>query len=429
MDTTSQSELSSATDNDESTGGIKTGRRTFLQTALLSTAAVGALPMLSPRQSTLLAQVQSFQGTDAAAQLPKDTSPGGLIIRERDPENLEFPFATLNSFLTPNDRFYVRSHFGTPKIEANAWRLQVEGAVDRPFEMTYDELLKMPSQTITATLESAGNGRVFLVPQERVVQWELGAVGTAQWTGVPLAAVLDRAGLRPEAVEVILEGADSGEVRDEPRSPGAIRFARSLPLSKARQPEVLLAYRMNGEELPVSHGFPMRAIVPGWYGMASVKWLTRLLVSSVPFRGYFQTFDYNIWERRNGIPLLTPITEMQVKAQIARPTMYEVIPANKMYRVFGTAWAGESQVAQVEISADDGRTWNQARLLDPPTRYGWRFWEHFWNTPPRAGRYNIMARATDTGKRVQPMQRDTDRRNYMINHVLPVAVDVHAPNP
>ncbi|MDF2439448.1 MAG: hypothetical protein JWN98_432, partial [Abditibacteriota bacterium] len=346
------------------------------------------------------------------------------IIREREPENLEFPFSTLNSFLTPNDKFYVRNHFGTPRIEANGWRLQVEGAVDRSFEITYDELLRMPSQTITATVEDPGNGRVFLTPRERGVQWELGAVGNAEWTGVPLSAILERAGVRPEAVEVVLEGADSGEVREEPRSPGGVRFARSLPLAKAMQSEVLLAYRMNGADLPTSHGFPVRAVVPGWYGMAWVKWLSRVLVSSVPFRGYFQSVDYNIWERRNGMPLLAPITEMQVKAQVARPALYEVVPANKLYRVYGAAWAGENDVTQVEVSTDDGRTWNQAALLGSPTRYAWRFWEYGWTTPTRAGRYNIMARATDSGKRVQPMQRDGDRRNFMINHVLPMPVEV-----
>jgi len=428
MDNTNQPAPPSAPDNEENTDQIEKGRRAFLRTALLGTAAVGVLPLVSQGHGRLLAQAQAPGDVVKLTQTPT-TSATGLIIRERDPENLEFPFATLNSFLTPNERFYVRNHFGTPKIEANSWRLQIEGAVDRPFEMTYDDLLQMPSQTVTATLESAGNGRVFLAPQERGVQWELGAVGTAQWTGVPLGVVLDRAGVRPEAIEVILEGADAGEVKEEPRSPGSIRFARSIPLSKARQMEVLLAYRMNGEELPVSHGFPVRAIVPGWYGMASVKWLARLLVSSVPFRGYFQSLDYNIWERRNGIPLLALLSEMQIKSQIARPTMYEVIPANKIYRVYGAAWAGESQVAGVEISADDGRTWNPANLLGAPTRYSWRLWEYLWQTPPRAGRYNIMARATDAGKRVQPMQRDVDRRNYMINHVLPVAVDVRVPNP
>jgi DMSO/TMAO reductase YedYZ molybdopterin-dependent catalytic subunit len=417
-DNTTITDLKSADDR-------QNGRRSFLRTAFMGSAAVGTLPLVNGTQNQVLAQAPTANNANAAATTANSTATG-MIIRERDPENLESPFSTLNSFITPNERFYVRNHFGIPKIEANNWRLQVEGAVERPFEITYDELLKMPSQTVTATLESAGNNRVFL-PRERGVQWELGAVGTAQWTGVPLSAVLERAGVRNEAIEVVFEGADAGEVREEPRSPGSVRFARSIPLAKARQPEVLLAYKMNGVDLPAAHGFPVRAIVPGWYGMASVKWLTRLLVSSVPFRGYFQTMDYVIWERRNGMPLLSTMGEMQVKAQIARPAMYEVVQANTPYRVFGAAWAGESDVTQVEISADDGRTWNQAALLGSPTRFAWRLWEYRWQTPSRGGRYNLMARATDSGKRVQPMQRNNDLRNYMISHVLPIAVEVREP--
>lgn len=422
MDTTNRIEATDVPANDATHdaqgNGAENSRRSFLRAAALTTAAVGTLPLAGSGQGKVSAQEQP-----RIVDRKSSVSSAGLIIRERDPENLEFPFSTLNSFITPNDKFFVRNHFGTPRIDPNNWRLQVEGAVDRPFEITYDELLRMPSKTVTATLESAGNNRVFL-PRERGVQWELGAVGNAQWTGVPLAAVLERAGLRPEAVEVILEGADSGEVREEPRSPGSVRFARSLPLSKARQSDVLLAYKMNGVDLPTSHGFPLRAVVPGWYGMAWVKWLSRLLVSSAPFRGYFQTSDYNIWERRNGMPLLATIEEMQVKAQIARPALYEVVTANTSYRVHGAAWAGELDVTQVEISTDDGRTWNQATLLGNPTRFSWRLWEYRWLTPERAGRYNLMARASDSGKRVQPMQRDGDRRNFMISHVLPMPVEV-----
>lgn len=399
------------------------GRRAFLKTALLGTAALATSPALDATRGALWAQSAAKAKKTNGTAVPQVAPPSGSIMREREPENLEFAFSTLNSFITPNERFYVANHFGTPHVDANGWRLQVEGAIEHPFELTYDELLKMPSKTIIATLENPGNNRVFLSPRENGVQWELGAVGNAEWTGVPLTAILERAGVRPEAVEVILEGADNGEVRESPRSPGGVRFARSLPLSKARQGEVLLAYKMNGADLPTSQGFPVRAIVPGWYDIASVKWLSRLLVSSVPFRGYFQSVAFNIWERRNGMALLAPIAEMQVKAQIARPSLYETVALNKPYRVYGAAWAGEADVAQVEISDDDGRTWNQASLLGTPTRFAWRLWEYRWQ-PTRGGRYNLMARATDSGKRVQPMQRDNDRGSYLISHVLPMPVDV-----
>src|SRR5262249_47338131 len=157
--------------------------------------------------------------------------------------------------------------------------------VDRHLELDRDELMKMPSRRRVALLECSGNGRVFLVPRAEGVPWELGAVNNAEWTGVPLAAVLDRAGLKSDAVDVVCEGADAGELRgtrDESKSPGKIHYARGLPLDKARKPEVLLAYKMNGAALPAAHGFPVRLLVPGWYGMASVKWLRRIVVTDRP---------------------------------------------------------------------------------------------------------------------------------------------------
>ncbi len=177
--------------------------------------------------------------------------PAGLIGRQRSPENLEFPFSTLDTrrILTPNESFYVRTHFEVPEIGAKTWNLKVEGEVERPFELGYDELRRMPSQAVTALLECSGNGRVFLEPPQVSIRWELGGVSTAEWKGVPLTAVLEWAGVRPNAVEVILEGADKGEFTEpNPKRPGVIPYARSLPLAKA--PEVLLAYEMNGEPLP-----------------------------------------------------------------------------------------------------------------------------------------------------------------------------------
>jgi DMSO/TMAO reductase YedYZ molybdopterin-dependent catalytic subunit len=311
-----------------------------------------------------------------------------------------------------------------PQLDVKNWRLKVEGAIERPLELNYDELTKMPSRTQVALLECAGNSRVFLTPKAKGVQWELGAVGNAEWTGVPLAAVLDRAGIKKGAVEVILEGADEGEIKEDPKSPGKIHFARSLPLEKARKPEVLLAHRMNGKELPPSHGFPVRAIVAGWYGMASVKWLTRIVVTDRPFQGFFQTIDYSYFERRQGLPSLVPLTEMEVKAEIARPARYEVIPAKSAYRIHGAAWAGESEVTKVEVSTDGGTTWAEARLLGKPVPHSWRLWEYEWQTPSKAGFVTVMARATDQRNRVQAGKHDPDRRGYKISHVLPVEVEL-----
>jgi DMSO/TMAO reductase YedYZ molybdopterin-dependent catalytic subunit len=385
------------------------GRRDFLQGA-----AAFALPPLS----TAAVPLGSASGPAEAPSFP------GLILREREPQNLEFPFASLDGFLVLTERFYVRNHFPVPRPDVKHWRLKVEGAVGRPLELSYEALTGMASRTQVALLECAGNGRAFLTPKAKGVPWELGAVGNAEWTGVPLAAVLDRAGVRPGAVEVVLEGADEGEITEEPKSPGRIHFARSLPLEKARRPEVLLAYRMNGKELPPAHGYPLRAVVAGWYGMASVKWLRRIVVTERPFRGYFQALDYTCFERRHGLPSLVPVTELEVKAQVARPARHEVIPAGSPYRIHGAAWAGEAEVAKVEVSTDGGKTWAEARLLGEAVPYSWRLWEYGWRAPGRAGPVTVLARATDRRGRVQAMRHDPDRRGYKISHVLPAEAAV-----
>ena len=228
--------------------------------------------------------------------LADDAPAAKLIPRQTNPNNLEFPFATLNKAITPNELFYVRNHFAQPRVEKAGWRLQVIGAVERPLELSYDQLLDFPSVTRTVTLECAGNGRAFLTPKTKGVQWELGAVSTAEWTGVPLSKVLEKAGLRTDAIEVILEGRDKGELNSDAKPAGAVPFARSMPTAKAHKPEVFLAYKMNGAGLPEAHGFPLRAIVGGWYGMASVKWLSRIIVAHRPFRGFFQAIDYAYWD-------------------------------------------------------------------------------------------------------------------------------------
>jgi len=357
----------------------------------------------------------------------------GLIIREKDPENLEFPFSSLNSFVTPNEQFFIRSHFAVPKLNPRSWRLKIEGLVDRPCQIDYNDLLGLPSRSVTTTLECAGNSRIFLTPKVGGLQWGLGAVGNAEWTGVPLAAVLERAGVHAGTVEVVLQGADAGEIKKEPQSPGKIHYARSLPLEKALRSEVILAYQMNGAQLPISHGFPVRAVVPGWYGMASVKWLTRIVVTDRVFRGYFQTSDYAYWDQPEGLPIqLLPVAEVEVKAQIARPALHEVVRANSVYRMHGAAWAGESEVTKVEVNTDGGRTWKPAEFLGAASRYAWRLWEYTWHTPSRVGRYTVMARASDARGRVQPMHRDPHRGTYMISHVQPIEVEVQesaAPTP
>ncbi|MDP9170859.1 MAG: sulfite oxidase [Acidobacteriota bacterium] len=374
----------------------------------LRSASLGALAYLTP----------SFGQSPAPG-----VTPAGLIVRQNEPSNLESPASALQTFITPADRFYVRNHFNTPEIAADSWKLKVEGAVQRPLEIGYRELTGMPSRNQISMLECAGNGRVFLVPKEGGVQWQSGAVSNAEWTGIPLSAVLERAGVKAGAVDVIFEGADRGEIAADPKSPGEIHFARSLPMARARTGNVLLAYKMNGADLSAAHGFPVRVVVPGWYGMASVKWLARIVVTDKPFEGFFQTLQYSHWERPNGTPTLVPVTGMNVKTAIVSPVPDDVIPRTGPYKIKGLAWAGEASITRVEVSGDGGKTWGSAKLTGPSSRYAWRMWEYDWQ-PPSAGQYSLMARGTDSQGRTQPMERDKDHRNYEITHVIPVRVEV-----
>ncbi len=337
---------------------------------------------------------------------------------------MECPFRTLDSPITPNNQFFVRTHFPMPVIHASDWQLTVDGEVERELSLSYSDLLELPAKTAVVLLECAGNGRAQLGPKTKGLLWESGAVSTAEWTGVPLSAVLKIAGVKEGAIEVILQGADSGVIADEPTSPGAIAFERSLPLTKAIRPEVFLAYKLNGKDLTREHGFPVRAVVGGWYGMASVKWLTKATVTATPFEGFWQSLEYSYWRRDRGRPTLAPVAEIQVKAQIARPALSERVPPGKAYRVFGAAWGGESDVAKVDVSVDDGRTWTEAKLLGEAIPFAWRLWEYTWNVPGMIGRYLLSARATDARGRTQLANHDKDRRTFMINFIANVEVEV-----
>src|SRR3989441_173135 len=340
----------------------------------------------------------------------------GKIVRGEAPLNLEMPFETLGGFITPTKSFYVRTHFPIPKIDKNKWRGRVEGGVEKPFDINYDGLLKLESNKITATLECAGNNRNFLEPKVKGVQWGLGAVGNAEWTGVPLPILLDRAKVKSAAREVILEGADRGKLEDPKSPPGDLNFARSIPLEKAN--DVLLAYRMNDVDLPPEHGFPLRAIVPGWYAMASIKWLERIIVTNKPFNGYYQTLDYAYWKRRGEIADLVPLSEIAIKAEIARPAQGEIISANSKVRIYGAAWTSDDEITKVEVSTDGGSVWSETKLIGAAKRNAWRLWEFDWKTPAKPGKQKLIARATDSQGRTQPIERDPDRGTYMINHLL-----------
>jgi DMSO/TMAO reductase YedYZ molybdopterin-dependent catalytic subunit len=336
------------------------------------------------------------------------------------PENRETPLADVPSWVTPNKWFFVRSHYETPEIDTNSWRLKLGGAFQRDIELSVAQLDAMPHRSIFVTMECAGNGRSFLKPYVEGVQWTAGAVGHAEWSGVPLSAVLERAGLEPSAKEVVFYGADSGAEHGG----GEMPFARSLPIDKAMHTDTLLATHMNGEPLEPSHGYPLRLIVPGWYGVASVKWLTRIDAVTTPFDGYYQTAKYTIKHRTGGGVRTDVVGPMPVKSEIIRPIDGSVlgIGAN---RLFGMAWAGEQAVAAVEVSVDAGQSWQRAKLQGPRAPYSWTAWEYLWeNAVP--GEYTLLARAISEDGHVQPMDHDFDRGGYLINFSRPINVRLDA---
>ncbi len=351
-------------------------------------------------------------------------SSSGLLVRTHQPQNLESPFSALHGATTPNDRFFVRSHFDPPQFDRETWRLRVQGLSGKPIALSLDDIEKIAPSTQTAVIECSGNGRLFLDTAPEGVQWELGAIGCASWTGVRLAAVLDHAGIQHDALELVFEGADHGVPEKSLKPKGEIHYARSLPLPIARQPEILLAYKMNGESLPAAHGAPLRLIVPGWYGVSSVKWLAKITAVKEQFQGYFQTVEYAYWkDRGNGSIERVPITTLSIKSQISQPAVNEQIPLGVPYRIRGAAWTANAEITTVEVSVDGGVTWTQANLDPPGERNSWRLWECNW-TPAAAGAYTLMSRARDSAGRVQPSRHDENHESYMIHHTLPITVKV-----
>jgi DMSO/TMAO reductase YedYZ molybdopterin-dependent catalytic subunit len=337
------------------------------------------------------------------------------------PENSETPLESIQGWVTPNRLFFVRNHFEAPTIDLSSWRLRVEGRVENPTAWTWEQLLALPQRSVFATVECAGNGRSFLQQKVAGVQWGAGAIGHAEWTGVPLARVLEQACLWPDAVEVLFEGCDRGSESDHPEP---MQFARSLPLAKALDRDTLLVTRMNGELLSASHGFPLRLFVPGWYGVASVKWLRRIEVLDRPFHGYYQSVKYTVQRATPSGTETVVVGPMAIKSELIRPSAGSELGIGTN-RLFGVAWAGEESVARVEVSTDAGHTWNPANLIGPQTPYSWTPWEYLWEVA-KPGEYSLSTRAVSASGRVQPTQHDPLHGGYLIHFSRPIPVRVQA---
>jgi DMSO/TMAO reductase YedYZ molybdopterin-dependent catalytic subunit len=362
----------------------------------------------------------------SAAALLQPVSSGGkrdMIGRSARPLDLEMPVEGFSDYITPIDRFFVRTHVYTPRVDVGQWRLTVGGEVANTLTLTLDDIRQMASVEVVSVLECAGNGRSFYEPSMPGLQWGHGAVGNGRWRGVRLADVLKRAGLKASPKEVLFNGADVplGTMPD---------FQRSIPMAKALHPATLLAYEMNGEALPVEHGFPLRLVVPGWAGDSWIKWVTSINVLNREHDGFWMARAYRHPGRpvEPGVPLapeqMQSVTSLRVKSIILEP-LDGASGSGKPMTIRGAAWSGDAgPVRSVEVSVDAGRTWTQASMRrDQRTDFGWRLWEYRW-TPPRDAYYTILARARDAAGNIQPLEQEWNPSGYLWNVVPRVNVNV-----
>jgi DMSO/TMAO reductase YedYZ molybdopterin-dependent catalytic subunit len=345
----------------------------------------------------------------------------GLVVHRAHPLNAETSIpALIGGVVTPNAHFYVRNHFQIPNLDPSTWRLRVGGLVERPVAFSLPQLQAMPSETAVITLECAGNGRAQLDPPVPGEPWGLGAVSTAEWTGVPLTAVLDRAGLKPSACEVVFQAADSGTVDGRV---DITRFERSLAVDQLRDTGALLAFAMNGEALPVQHGYPLRLIVPGWYAVASVKWLTRIHVIDEPFTGYYQLDKYQYERDRDGQTAREPVTLQRVRSLIVEPRTDHAADRGEIL-IRGVAWSGAAPINRVEVSICDG-PWQRASLIGERQRGRWQWWQ----LPTRLdtpGPVTLRAKATDLAGRAQPDQPPWNTHGYGNNAVQETRINLRS---
>jgi DMSO/TMAO reductase YedYZ molybdopterin-dependent catalytic subunit len=368
--------------------------------------------------------------------------------------NHALPLEALRYDVTPLGLHYLLIHYDIPALDADRHLLTIDGRVDRPLTLDLAALRERPRVTRRVTLECAGNGRALLTPRPVSQPWLSEAVGTAEWTGTPLAPLLREAGLAPDAVDVVFTGADHGVERGVEQD-----YQRGLPVAEALRDEVLLAYEMNGVPLLPQHGAPLRLVVPGWYGMAHVKWLTRISVLDREFDGYQNAVAYRL--RADADDPGVPVTRIEPRALVQPPGFPDFMSRVRVVRpgsctVEGRAWSGHAPVTTVEVTTDGGATWSAATLdprdpdgqptsdrpvgdqpLNGPTerepgtgpgeaavdeRWAWRRWRYEWTATP--GRHTLGARATDASGRVQPTEAPWNRGGFANNLVQRVEVVV-----
>jgi DMSO/TMAO reductase YedYZ molybdopterin-dependent catalytic subunit len=334
--------------------------------------------------------------------------------------NHGMPLEGLRYDVTPAGMHYLVIHFDIPAADEASWLVEVDGLVDRRLSLSMADLRARPAVTQSVTMECAGNGRALLSPRAASQPWLLEAVGNAAWTGTPLRPIVEEAGLQADAVELLFTGADhgiQGEVEQD--------YQWSFAIEDVAKDDVLLAYEVNGQPLPPQHGYPVRLLVPDWYGMCSVKWLTRITAVAEPFDG-FQLWAYQL--RQNEDDPGARVTRKQPRALMVPPGFPD-FPARHRYldagpcEIVGRAWSGWGHVARVDVSADGGRTWSEAQLAPAPaSSSSWRAWSFAWDAEP--GEHELLVRATDEAGNVQPVDPPWNFHGFANNMAqrVPVAV-------
>ena len=334
--------------------------------------------------------------------------------------NHGFPLESLRYDLTPIGLHYLLIHFDIPLVDAATWRLEISGEVDHPLSLSLDDVKQRPRTSVACTLECAGNGRAHLTPRPLSQPWLDEAIGNAEWTGTPLAPILEEAGIKDDAVEILFTGLDRG-LQDGIEH----AYERSLALDEALRPELVLAYEINGQPLPPQHGYPLRLIVPGWYGMTHVKWLARISAITEPFAGYQQAKQYRM--KRDEDDPGEPLTRINPRSLLVPPGIPDFPERRRFlepgqHTLEGRAWSGWAPIARVEVSVDGGETWHDADLAEPTGDYGWRGWTYSWDAEP--GEHELRSRATDGAGNAQPDEGEWNTGGYVNNAVQPVAVTV-----
>ena len=352
-----------------------------------------------------------------ATDLTADISHEELQLAAR---NHALPLEALRHEITPVGLHYLLTHFDIPYVDVDMWRLEIGGLVERPLALTLDDVKARASRTLAVTLECAGNGRALLVPRRHSQPWLMEAVGTAEWTGTPLAPILEEAGVLESALEVVFTGLDRGIQGEDPHL-----YERSLTLEDALRDEVLLAYAINGQPLPPQHGFPLRLLVPGWYGMTHVKWLQSITVVDEPFIGYQQSVAYHV--RQSEDETGEPIKRILPRSLMVPPGIPE-FPARMRHLepgpcvLEGRAWSGRGAIERVEVSVDGGESWEDADVGEPVSEFAWHGWTYRWEAEP--GEYELCCRATDAAGNSQPMSAEWNFDGFCNNAVQRVPVIV-----